>query len=229
MVVQTANDAVDNANSYTACDPGYCLRYVRTWLEIPSLHGTAFEAWQAAEGKHPNDKHPPRGAPLFWKSSPQGSGAGHIALCKGDTMRTTDKPTGTVANDDGSWPRVQWGQSYLGWAESLNGIWIPYLRNAGDDWRASGDVYVSKLHRGQQDSDSVSRLRYRLTNHKHIPEEHKPGYAADYGEKVQDSVRYWLRNVDPQRGAGGPTDGSELTNPQANRLFGDNYEVIESS
>lgn len=227
MVVQNANDAIDNANSYANCEPGYCLKYVRTWLEIPSLEATAFDAWKGAKHKHPNDRNPPRGAPLFWQSSASGSGAGHIALCKGDSMRTTDKPTGVVANDDGSWPRNQWGQTYLGWTEDVNGILIPYLTEPADDWRASGDVYVSKLHMGQQDSDSVSRLRYRLTNHAKMPDGKKPGYGADYGDKVRTAVAYWLNNIDGSNGAGGPTDGSEMTNPQANRLFGDNYDVIE--
>lgn len=225
MVVQSAQAAIDNANRYTACEPAMCLKYVRTWLEIPSLAGTAYEAWQGAKHKHPGDRNPPDGAPVFWKSSPTGSGAGHIALVRKTDMRTTDKPSsGHVNNDEGSWPREAWGQTYLGWAEDLNGVLIPYL---GDDWRASGDVYVSKLHRGQHDSDSVSRLRYRLTNHAHMPEAHQPGYGADYGEKVADAVKYWLKSIDKQHGEGGPTDGSELTNPQANRLFGDNYTVIE--
>src|SRR5262245_16736555 len=128
MVVQTANDAVDNANSYSTCEIGMCLKYVRTWLEIPSLASDAIGAWNAAKNKHPNDRKPPRGAPLFWKSGSGGSGHGHIALCKGDTMRTTDKPSnGRVDNDDGTWPRVKWGQTYLGWSEDLNGIMIPYL------------------------------------------------------------------------------------------------------
>lgn len=227
MVVQTAQQAIDNANAQGTCDPGYCLRYVRTWLEIPSLEQTAFLAWQSAIGKHPGDKNPPDGAPVFWQSSASGSGAGHIALVRKTDMRTTDKPTGKVGNDDGSWPRVQWGQSYLGWAEGFNGVRIPYLADNADDWRASGKVYVEKLHRGQHDSDSVSRLRYRLTHHAHMPDNKKPGYGADYGEKVQTAVEHWLNNIDPQRGQGGPKDGSQLNNGPANRLFGDKYEVIE--
>jgi hypothetical protein len=227
MVAQTAQQAIDNANSYGSCEPAMCLKYVRTWLEIGSRESTAYDAWTTARHKHPGDKNPPDGAPAFWRSSASGSGAGHIALVRKSDMRTTDKATsGDVNNDDGTWPREQWGQSYLGWTEDVNGVDIPYLR-AADDWRASGDVYVEKLHRGQQDSDSVARLRYRLENHAHIPDDKQPGYGGGYGEKVQDAVRYWLRNIDPQHGKGGPTDGSELTNPQANRLFGPNYNVIE--
>lgn len=226
MVVQTADQAVKNANSYGHCDPGMCLQYVRTWLEIPSRDGTAFIAWQNAQHKHKGDRTPPRGAPLFWKSGPGGSGAGHITLCKGDTMRTTDKPTGVVANDDGSWPHDQWGQDYLGWTEDLNGVRIPYLKDAGEDWRASGDVYVKKLQQGVSDSDSVARLRYRLENHGDMPGSHRPGYGKNYGQECLEAVRYWQRNICPPSVAG-PTDGTSMSNPQANRLFGDAYNVIE--
>lgn len=230
MVVATADQAVQNANSYTHCDPGMCLAYVRTWLEIPSLEPRAIDAWNNAKYKHPGNMFPPRGAPVYWASSATGSGAGHIALCKGDSIRTTDKPTGTVANDDGSWPHNQWGQTYLGWSEDLNGIWLPYFKNSngGQDWRASGDVYVSKLVRGQQNSDSVSRLRFRLEHHERMPDSKKPGYGNDYGEKVQVASKYWMNNIDPQRGtvSSDKKQGDDWGNAQANRLFGDNYTVI---
>jgi murein DD-endopeptidase MepM/ murein hydrolase activator NlpD len=97
--------------------------------------------------------------------------------------------------------------------------------DADQDWRAVGDVYVERLYHGQQDSDSVARLRYRLTNHAHMPDDKQPGYGADYGEKCQVAVKYWQRNLDPN--PGGPDDGTHLNNGQANRLFGDNYTVIE--
>jgi hypothetical protein len=105
---------------------------------------------------------------------------------------------------------------------SLN---APPADAANTDWRAGGEVYVVKLTRGQQDSDSVARLRYRLTNHAHMPADKQPGYGADYGDKVQVAVKYWQRNLDPD--PGGPDGGDYLNNGQANRLFGDRYVVIE--
>lgn len=236
MVAQTADRAVANANATATCEPGMCLKYVRTWLEIPSVAADAIGAWNAAKHKHPGDKHPPKGAPVFWKSGPGGSGHGHIALTRSSDMRTTDKPSsGKVGNDDGTWPRIHWGQTYLGWTEDLNGVTIPYLTGAaggGDDWRAAGEVYVAKLVMHQTDSQSVSRLRWRLTNHASIPSNHKPGYGtastngATYSKVVRDSVKWWARNVlDPD--VKGPRDGTYLSNQQANRLFGDQYDVIE--
>jgi hypothetical protein len=233
MVVQTANEAVGNADAYGSCEPGMCLKYVRTWLEIGSSAADAIGAWNAAKHRHPGDKHPPKGAPVFWKSGSGGSGHGHIAIVRGGNMRSTDIPSsGKVGNDDGSWPRIHWGQTYLGWTEDLNGILIPYLRPAEADWRASGEVYVEKLHQHQQDSQSVSRLRWRLEHHPDLPNSHDPGLGtasttgATYGIEVLEAVRYWQRNI-CAADVPGPRDGTSMSNAQANRLFGEAYEVIE--
>lgn len=225
MVVQTANEAVANADAYGTCEPGMCLKYVRTWLEIPSSAADAIGAWNAAAHKHPGDKHPPKGAPVFWKSGAGGSGHGHIALVRGSVMRSTDIPSsGKVGNDDGSWPRIHWGQTYLGWAEDLNGILIPYLGTAGSKW-ATGEVYVAKLHHGQTNSDSVARLCYRLTHHPQMPGSHRPTtQTSDYTQDILEAVRYWQRNIAPQ--VNGPSDGTSMSNPQANTLFGVNYTVV---
>lgn len=232
MVTQTADKSTSNAKSYTKCDPGYCLKYVRTWLEIASRDASAIEAWHNADHRHPNDRNPPRGAPMFY----QGGNYGHIVLSLNNResdnkqmIRSTDAPSsGKVTTQTIDWCPNNWGYDYLGWTEDLNGIWIPYLRNGGgqQDWRSHGDVYVSKLHKGQQDSDSVSRLRYRLQNHDKMPGSHKPGYGAGYGQECLEAVRYWQKNImNPD--TKGPKDGTSLSNQQANKLFGDNYHVIE--
>ena len=222
MVVANAEAAIDNANAQSHCDPGYCLKYTRTWLGIGSYEADAADAWRNAIGKHPDDKHPPKGAPVFWLGGT--SGHGHIALAKADNMRSTDIPSmGVVGNDPGDWPRRMWGLEYVGWAEGFNGTRIPWLGKS--PW-ASGDVYVAKLKQGQQKSDSVSRLRHRLDNHPEMPGSHRPGEGAGYGEQCVEAVRHWQRNIMP-KGINGPTDGTSLSNPQANQLFGDNYKVIE--
>lgn len=226
MVVQSANAAIDNANADKHCDPGYCLKYVRTWLGIGSREADAADAWATATGKHKGDKHPPKAAPVFWTGGTNGHG--HIALTKTDKMRTTDKPSaGTVQDDDGRWPREQWGLTYVGWAEGFNGVTIPYLKGGGGDSKwASGNVYVNKLVQHEQDSDSVSRLCYRLRHHNDMPNSHVPPHqVANYSQEIVEAVRYWQRNIAPQ--VNGPTDGTSVSNPQANTLFGDAYTVHE--
>ena len=228
MVVQSGSEAVRNANRFSHNVPGMCLQYVRTWLEIPSGNPDAIAAWGNARHKHINGRdrdaqHPPKGAPVFWAG-----GHGHIALAVSDHMgRSTDTPcTGSVGTRDGNWWRVNWNKPYLGWTEDLNGILIPYLIGGGAEQWAKGAVYVNKLHRNQKDSDSVARLCYRLMHHSRIPKAQRPPVQVrSYGPEMAQAVRFWQRQVRPK--LPGPSDGSQMSNEQANAIFGKNYQVIE--
>jgi len=223
VVASSGDEAVANAKRYQTNTPGMCLMYVRTWLEIGSQNPDAISAWNNAKHKHKGDTNPPRGAPVFWS----GGAHGHIALAVNhDQARSTDTAsTGVVGTKDLGWWAANWGHKYLGWTEDLNGTTIPYLGKASGakaDWRASGKVYVEKLHEGVTQSDSVSRLRYRLTNHKDLPKNVRPGYGAAYGDATVEAVRWWQRNIAGIKDG----QGKDMSNAQAERLFGKNYHVI---
>jgi hypothetical protein len=226
VVASSAQQACDLAARYTTCEVARCLQYVRTWLVIPAGTPSASDAWRNATRRHPGDRTPPKGAPVFWTGGSHGYGHIVLAMDTNGRVRSTDvTAAGLVSTVDLGWFDVHWpALHYEGWAEDLNGVLIPYL--TGDSQWASGDVYVAKLVRGQQDSDSVSRLRYRLTHHDKMPKDKQPGGGNDYGQKVVDAVRYWQRNIDPQSPSG-PQDGVNMSNGQANRLFGPNYVVHE--
>lgn len=222
MVCQTANETIANSRRQEHNVPNTCLMVVRGWLEIDAQQPDANDAWRAAKHKHPGDRNPPRGAPVFWDTSE----FGHIALAiTKDLFRSTDtKSSGNVATVNDRWHDINWNKRYLGWTEDLNGVDIPYLRQ-GDpfrDFRSRGDVYVDKLRVGQTDSDSVRRLRYRLEHHPDIPQDFKPGTGGAYGDVVVKAVKWWQRNVAGIDGA----KGEDISNAQARRLFGDNYKVI---
>jgi len=223
MVCQTASETIANARRQTHNVPNTCLMVVRGWLEIPSQQPDANDAWRAAKHKHPGDRNPPRGAPVFWDSSQYG----HIALAvTQDLFRSTDtKSSGHVATVSDRWHDVNWHKTYLGWTEDLNGVDIPYLRagNPHRDFRSHGDVYVSKLHEGMTDSDSVRRLRYRLEQHSEIPKNFKPGYGGAYGDAVIRAVKWWQRNVVGIKDA----EGRNLSHNQAERLFGESYRLVK--
>jgi hypothetical protein len=226
MVSQSANETCQRANSYKTCEVGMCLKYVRTWLGIGSREASAIDAWNAATKKHKGDQHPPRGAPVFWK----GGQYGHIALAiDNDNGRSTDTTTsGKVGTENGNWWKNNWGYTYLGWTEDLNGVTIPYLKGGGssDSPWASGDVYVAKLVHRQQDSDSVRRLCYRFMKMDAMPGSHRPPHlVGNYSDEVLEAARYWQRNIKPD--VNGPDDGTSISNPQANTIFGDNYTVHE--
>lgn len=225
MVVQSAKAAMANANAYSTCQSGLCLKYVRTWLEIGSKEASAAKAWAAAKNKHAKDPNPPAGVPVFWTGGSQGYG--HIALSVGNgKCRSTDVPGGgKVGTVDIAWITSHWGQKYEGWTEDLNGVTIPYAAKAPTNKGASGKVYVAKLVLGQQNSDSVARLRYRLTNHTQIPAGRKPGNGGGYGAKVKAAVSYWQNEVAHK--IAGPKDGKSLSNQQAEVLFGPAYTVVK--
>jgi hypothetical protein len=238
MVVQSAQQAKANASAYGSNIPGMCLKYVRTWLEIPALHIDAIGAWNGADHRHPGDRSPLGGAPCFWRGG--SSGHGHIELTFGsEKARGTDMPsTGQVTTQDIEWVERNWHMTYLGWTEDLNGVWIPYLRDGGsgggqgggDQGQSAyvgGKVYVNKLKFHTQDSDSVGRLCYRLRHHQKMPGTHvPPNQVKNYSQEIVEAVRYWQRNIAPND-TNGPTDGESMSNQQANRLFGENYTVIE--
>jgi hypothetical protein len=112
------------------------LKYVRTWWEVPSLYGSAIDAWNGARDKHPGDRKPPDGAPLFFR----GGNYGHIVIADPDHegMRSTDcHSSGDVSDDDIGWTERTWGYDYLGWTGDLNGVTLPLGDEddmTSDDW-----------------------------------------------------------------------------------------------
>jgi hypothetical protein len=118
--------AIANGDRYHTYEVGMCLKWVRgpCW-EIGSLYASAIDAWEGARIRHPGDRTPPPGAPLFYA----GGTYGHIVIAQYDgsgRMRSTDCPTsGQVSDADLSWPETAWGDTYLGWTEDLNGVQLP--------------------------------------------------------------------------------------------------------
>jgi len=124
MVATSPGEALGHAHDNTTCDTGMCLKYVRTWWEVASLYGSAIEAWNGARHKHPGDRKPPNGAPLFYR----GGNYGHIVIAdiNHQGMRSTDcHSSRQVSDDDIGWTERTWGYEYLGWTEDLNGVLLP--------------------------------------------------------------------------------------------------------
>ncbi|MEU2086522.1 peptidase M23 [Streptomyces albus] len=99
-----------------------CLRFVSTAYGFgPTRQYRAIEQWQdtPARMKHAKDRHPPKGALMYWST---GAGrAGHVALYIGD---------GKIASNDIRRPgyidivpaaaiEKDWGSTYLGWTAPL--------------------------------------------------------------------------------------------------------------
>jgi hypothetical protein len=123
MTASSPQQAVANGHNVSSYDSGMCQKFVRDqcW-RVPSLYGSAIEAWNGARYKHPGDRTPPVGAPTYYR----GGNYGHaVIFCgQGHTgMRSTDcTSTGRVSDAAISWVENNWGYTYLGWTEDINGV-----------------------------------------------------------------------------------------------------------
>lgn len=109
-------------------------------------------------------------------------------------------------------------------AARLGGVWVDETPPPppASPW-ASGDVYLSKLRYGQQDSDSVKRLQYRLNAHRGLSLPITGNYSSQTDNAVRgdqiDHGRLW------GEGSADPVNGSNVGPKQASHLFGSSYTI----
>lgn len=122
MTASSPAEAVSNGHDVGSYDTGMCQRYLREqcW-RVPSVYASAIEAWNGAKYKHPGDRHPPAGAPTYYR----GGNYGHAVLTCHGGIRSTDCQTSYDVSDiDVGWPERAWGYEYLGWTEDINGVHV---------------------------------------------------------------------------------------------------------
>jgi hypothetical protein len=155
MTAASGQAALSNARQVHAYPPGYCLKYVRAeaW-RIGSLYGSAIDAWHGAVKRHPGDRNPPLGAPMFY----EGGVYGHIVIhAEPDPIRSTDMPhSGQVSEGPLDWPVNNWGQTYLGWTEDLNGVDLPLGKEddemTPDDWDKLRRIVAEEVAKNNNDA-----------------------------------------------------------------------------
>jgi hypothetical protein len=115
--MRSINERIDWFRSHTPSAVGMCLRH--TWLatDIPAVGLPDANAGVAYVKKHHKlhtDRHPPRGAWVWWTSSTHG----HVCLSLGDgrILSTDVKGPATTGVVGLSFPETQWGQRYAGWS-----------------------------------------------------------------------------------------------------------------
>jgi hypothetical protein len=100
---------------------GLCLKRARTLLGVPAKYPSAIVAWRHVKKA---DRHtsstPPPGVPVFWSIGKYG----HVAVSDGDgkCFSTDIKRRGRLDLVPISLIGARWGATYLGWAETLNGV-----------------------------------------------------------------------------------------------------------
>ena len=131
----TRREAVARALRSTTYPVGMCYRWTREMFGMPAVgdrdgdgDADAVDGWKAATRKHPGDRKPPGGVPVFWSGGSKGHGHAAITTLDG-RVRSIDTGAGgfgTVGTVDLGWFERHWGLKYLGWAEDLGGVTIPH-------------------------------------------------------------------------------------------------------
>lgn len=124
---------VDRALASHTNTPGYCQLWTREIIGAPSAgdrdrdgDGDAVDGWlsEPAQYRH-TDRNPPAGVPVAWSGGSSGNGHRAISL-GGGLIRSTDAGgSGRVATVQLSWVEKTWGLKYLGWSETMTGLYIP--------------------------------------------------------------------------------------------------------
>jgi hypothetical protein len=133
MAINNREVAARNAEKSTRNVPDGCQLWTRTQFNAPSAgdqdhdgDADAVDGWKSepVSARH-HDRNAPRGVPVAWAGGSRGHGHRAISL-GGGKIRTTDGAgRGVVATHDIDWPEREWGLTYLGWSETIDGFRIP--------------------------------------------------------------------------------------------------------
>jgi len=185
---------------------------------IKAKYPSAAVAWKYAIGKHPKDRTPPYGAPVFWAGGRVGFG--HIAIMtKNGLVRSSDAGgRGEMGTKPLSWFEDHWGQRYLGWAEGFNGMRIPGL---GDDKAATvsqpanngTSVSLSNLRWGSRHDDV--KVYQKALRAKGFAKFNPSGVTGNYGEETKAMTAAFQR---AQGWSGDDADG--FPGPRTLQLLG---------
>lgn len=102
---------------------GYCLVYVRNVFDVAAYYGSAIDAWNNAQFKHPGDRNPPAAVPLHFASP---SPYDHITFggdpAIGEVTTTFNDDVRRYTGDGISAVERDFDAQYLGWSEDLNEV-----------------------------------------------------------------------------------------------------------
>lgn len=114
--------------------PYYCQLWTREIIGAPSAgdvdhdgDSDAVDGWlsEPAEYRHPGDRQPPAGVSVAWSGGSHGNGHRAVTLGHGLIRSTDAGGLGHVATVPLAWVEQTWGLHYLGWAETMDGYYIP--------------------------------------------------------------------------------------------------------
>jgi hypothetical protein len=174
---------------------GMCAQH--SWHSLGGDYGNP-PAWGCANANAVYDKikksdrcftgAPPRGALIAWKYGNNG----HAAISLGDGDIATTDPSGDPGGsgvESISYPE-KWGASSSArvWTDEYNNVRFDVADSGNSGSISHGKVYLSKLHYGQEDSDSVKRLQHALNLH-HLDGGEELPITGNYLTETDEEVR----------------------------------------
>jgi len=225
---RTIEQGLDWFLSHNPSGSGMCAQH--TWHSLGGDRGCP-PAWGCANANEVYDKvvasgrywtEPHKGDIAVWKYGNKGHAA-RVYNEAGTEIATTDPGNGKpVGVEDIDYP-AKWGAttSKRIFTDTYNGI---KCFASGDSSVDHGDVYLSKLHYGQKDSESVRRLQMHLNAHP-LQGGERLDTSGNYLEMTDDEVR----RCQDQHGFGNdPSEGSSVGPKQAAHLItGCDCEIID--
>lgn len=147
---------------------GLCQKWTRQIFGAPAVgdvdrdgDSDAVDGWKSEpeEFRHFGDRNPPRGVPVAWAGG--SNGHGHRAVSLGNRRVRSIDINGRVGTVDLSWFERNWGLRYLGWSETMSGLYIkkPVLATAPtkkSDLQIAREVIAGLWGDGD---DRIRRLR----------------------------------------------------------------------
>lgn len=173
-----------------------CQQASRTIVGASAWGDSALEAWHAIPDAHKVHGRYVEGGISYWDDIKRTGEAGHAAwnFTKGRVYSTDILVFGRMSVVPYTYIHEKWGMRYLGtilWTPSGN-IALPPQKPAPvvSPW-SKGDVYLSKLHHGQTNSDSVKRLQYKMRalGYVHV------SITGNYDNNTDLAVRTWQQRV----------------------------------
>ncbi|QGJ88898.1 lysin A [Microbacterium phage Teamocil] len=132
---------------------GYCLEavwtaYKRNGASTGRSAPTAYVGWQNSDDKHPGDRNPPAGVPVWWGPKASSNAGDVVISLGGGRVVATDWPYGGVIGITTIDARErQIGRPYLGWTGDILGAKIAY-GGGGDDMTPEEHNWLMNLYNG---------------------------------------------------------------------------------
>jgi len=195
-MTRTGNDAIKWARDHMRWPEGYCLQWVRTCFDVGSHFGSASDAWEGADYKHPTERGSavPRATPCYWTGGSQGYG--HIALGvgKGYCLSTDAGGAGKVAKVKIDLLTARWGLNFRGWAEDVNEVRVKNPQ-AGQPAEGFDRIRISAVGPGKNNKDvhAVKKaLRQKMGNEYDMNFE---TFVEFWGNGTTKAYRDWQRRL----------------------------------